>query len=131
MVHVAQSQPVILIVEDTLDFAQMTMHILSRIGVEAVHALTADEAIDFINEQRPDLILLDLNLPGKSGWDVLKHLKSVYGDDNTIPIIITSAYSDSANRLVGKLQNVHKYMIKPFPPQDLMATVREVLDLKD
>lgn len=130
MVDRAKSQPIILIVEDTIDFAEMTMRILERIGIHASHAMNAPEAIDFINQQCPDLILLDLNLPGKSGWEVLKHLNESYIDRH-VPVIVTSAYSDSANRLVGKLQNVYKYMIKPFPPQDLMQTVREVLNLEE
>lgn len=129
MVDRAKSQPIILIVEDTLDFAEMTMHILERIGIQAFHTMTALEAIDFINQQCPDLILLDLNLPGMSGWEVLKHLNE--SNIENVPVIVTSAYSDSANRLVGKLQNVYKYMIKPFPPQDLMQTVREVLNLEE
>lgn len=124
----AAEQPIILIVEDTLDFAQMTIHALRRIGLEVTHVTNAEDANLFISQQRPDLVLLDLNLPGKSGWEVLKYLKSTYGEDK-VPVIVTSAYSDGANRLVGKLEDVYRYMIKPFPPQDLLATVRAALNM--
>ncbi|MCA9892555.1 MAG: response regulator [Anaerolineae bacterium] len=130
MQNIAESQPVILIVEDTIDFAEMTMHILRRMGIEASHTVSAADAIEFIDSQCPDLVLLDLNLPGESGWEVLKHLNES-NIERHVPVIVTSAYSDSANRLVGKLQNVYKYMIKPFPPQDLMQAVRQALRLEE
>ncbi len=118
----------VLIVEDTIEFAKLTAMTLQRIGLNSFHARDGDEAVTYLNQHRPDLVLLDLNLPGMSGWQVLEHLTSLYGE-SSVPVIVTSAYSDGANRLIGKLQAVYKYMIKPIMPRELMTTVEQALGL--
>lgn len=120
------SHHTVLIVEDTIEFARLTMLTLERIGVRTRHARDGREAVELAMEERPDLILLDLNLPGMSGWQALEKINEHYGQ-NTIPVIVTTAYSDGANRVVGKLQSVHKYMIKPFKPAELIAVVQSAL----
>ncbi len=118
----------ILIVEDTLEYAKLNIMLLERQGFEVHHACDGEHAISMLDSFKPDLMLLDLNLPMVSGWDVLKHLYSRYGEGST-HIIITSAYSDSANKLVGKLQEVDRYLVKPFTPQDLMRAVDTALGI--
>lgn len=118
----------ILIVEDTLEFAKLTQLTLKRIGLNSYHVSDGDAAVAYLQQQKPDLVVLDLNLPGMSGWQVLELMQDMY-QGHQIPVIITSAYSDGANRVIGKLQEVFKYMIKPFAPQELMANVEEALGL--
>jgi DNA-binding response OmpR family regulator len=115
----------ILIVEDTPEFAKLTMLTLERYGYDnAHHAINGEEAMRYVEERKPALMLLDLNLPGMSGWQVLDALKERHGE---LPVIVTTAQSDSANRVVGKLQNVFKYLVKPFSPQDLVKTIDAAL----
>lgn len=123
------SNYVVLVVEDTVEFAKLTMMMLQRIGLKSVHAEDGDAAVEYITHNRPDLVLLDLNLPGASGWEVLEHLYAMHGD-RSVPVIVTSAYSDGANRLVGRLQDVRHYLIKPFPAQALTQSVMEALNLE-
>lgn len=117
----------ILVVEDTLEFAKLTLLTLERYGYDnAHHAENGEEALRYIEEKRPACVLLDLNLPGKSGWQVLDELKAKHGE---LPVIVTTAQSDHANRVVGKLQEVYKYLVKPFSPQDLVKTIDDALGL--
>jgi CheY-like chemotaxis protein len=123
------AQPVILIIEDTLEFARLTQMMLKRFGYESHHAADGEAAVEFCASQKPDVVLMDLNLPGMSGWQVLEQMALMFGE-GTIPVIITSAYSDSANRTVGKLQGVYKYLVKPINPQSLVGTVEEALGIE-
>lgn len=116
----------ILMVEDTIEYAQLNLMVLRRQGFDVYHAKDGEEAIRYIDQAKPDVILLDLNLPYMSGWDVLNYYNQRYGEGTTC-VIVTSAYSDSANRIVGKLQDVFRYLIKPFTPQDLIRTVEMAL----
>lgn len=118
----------VLLVEDAPEFAEMVMTALKLFNIPATHAGTGDQAIAFLNDHQPDLILLDLNLSGTSGWKVLEHTKKRYGEHG-VPVIITSAYSDIANRTVGKLHCVSRYMVKPFTPRELYTAIDEVLEL--
>lgn len=119
----------ILMVEDTIEYATLNMMVLKKAGFHVQHAPDGEVAIRLIDAGLPDVLLLDLNLPRVSGWDVLKHVYSNYGE-KAVRIIVTTAFSDSANRLVGKLQQVDRYLTKPFTPQDLIRTLDEVLGIQ-
>src|SRR5687768_7564464 len=97
----------ILVVEDTPLMAQLTLMTLQRGGFRAVHVEDGETAVEFLKDKVPNLMLLDLNLPGMSGWDVMEYLVNTHGA-GSVPVIVTTAYGDSANRVVGKLQSVHK-----------------------
>jgi two-component system, OmpR family, response regulator AdeR len=118
----------ILMIEDTIEYATLNLLVLKKAGFKVQHAPDGETAIKYIDVMRPDVILLDLNLPRVTGWDVLKHLYSTYGEDST-RVIVTTAYSDSANKLVGKLQHIDKYLTKPFTPQDLISAIDTVLGI--
>jgi two-component system nitrogen regulation response regulator GlnG len=77
----------------------------------------------------PDILLLDINMPGMSGWQVLETVKERY-PDFAFPVIVLTALTDPANRLIGKLQqHVVRYMTKPFELDDLADTVRQALGI--
>lgn len=118
----------ILMVEDTEEYAKLNIMVLKRQGFEVVYAHDGQSAIDAINQAKPDVMLLDLNLPMMSGWEVLEHLYRTHGEGST-QVIVTSAYGDTANRLVGKLQSVTRYLIKPFTPQDLVHAIDTALGI--
>lgn len=118
----------ILIVEDALDIAKMLQISLKQIGIEAVHAKNGKVALDYLDHTEPDLILLDLNLPGINGWQVLEYAKKLYGE-HSIRVIVTTANTDEVNRLVGKMQYVSSYVQKPFTIDALIDVVKDVLEL--
>jgi DNA-binding response OmpR family regulator len=118
----------VLIVEDTIDIAEMLEIALQRIGISPSLAKNGQVAMDYLDHTQPDLILLDLNLPGINGWQVLEYAKKLYGE-HSFRVIVTTANSDGVNRLVGKMQYVSKYISKPFVPSHIIEVVREVMEL--
>lgn len=118
----------ILMVEDTEEYAKLNLMVLKKQGFEVIYARDGHAAIEAINQAKPDVVLLDLNLPQISGWEVLEHLYRTYGE-GAARVIVTSAYGDTANRLVGKLQAVTRYLIKPFTPQDLVQAIDQALGI--
>jgi len=122
-----------LIVEDTHDVAGIMELTLKRLDIATYRAIDGPAALRFLEQhtdELPDLILLDIGLPGMSGWDVLEIVKHTY-PDAAFRVIVMTAFNDPANRLVGKLQGrVVRYMTKPFEVSELTAAVREALGLE-
>ena len=118
----------VLIVEDTIDIGKLLKLSLQQLGIDAFHAKNGQVALEYLDHTEPDLILLDLNLPGINGWKVLEYAKKLYGE-HSIRIIVTTANTDEVNRLVGKMQYVSSYIQKPFAPDHVVETVRAVLEL--
>jgi CheY-like chemotaxis protein len=123
------NKPLILFVEDADYLAELGSHILERIGIEVIICLTAEFAIDFMEKNRlPDLIVLDIGMPGMTGWEFLDIIKK-YQETKTIPIVVTTAYGDATNRLIGRLRDVDRYIVKPYKPEELQMVVRQILQL--
>ncbi|MBC7813415.1 MAG: response regulator [Burkholderiales bacterium] len=121
----------VLIVEDIEDLAGVMQITLRRMGIESYHASDGYIALDYLAENTPDLVLLDIGLPGMSGWEVLEQIKASM-DEIPFPIIILTAFNDPANRLIGKLQKyVTQYVTKPFEVETLRKAVRGALQLED
>ncbi|HLA42704.1 MAG TPA: response regulator, partial [Aggregatilineales bacterium] len=99
----------VLIVEDTLELAEVIQATLERLGVKSVHKTHAAEAMELLKTEKPDLILLDIGLPDMSGWKFLDSIKEL-NRENLPGVIIITAYGDPANRLMGKLQDVTSYL---------------------
>jgi len=118
----------VLIVEDATDIAVMLQIALRQVRIEAVLAKNGQEALNYLDKTQPDLILLDLNLPGVNGWKVLEHAKKLYGE-HSIRVIVTTANTDDVNRLVGRMNYVARYVQKPFSPDEVINIVKEVLEL--
>jgi DNA-binding response OmpR family regulator len=117
----------ILIVEDTIDIANMMRTILEGAGYRIIHMPDGIAALEWLSDQAPDMMLLDIGLPGMSGWEVLERLKAVW-NPIPFPIVIMTAFADPANKLIGKLQDaVSRYMTKPFEAVELMSAVQEAL----
>lgn len=120
----------VLLVEDTIMLAEMVAEALKKVPEIDTHlSANGNEAVDYLNITQPDLVILDLNLPGRSGWQVMEFMKDKYGEGNT-KVIVMTAQSDSANKLVGRLQGVERYMVKPVSPQEIISTIREVLQIE-
>ena len=118
-----------LIVEDTDDIARIIEMTLDHLGIESQVAPNGPKALEFVTGKIPDLMLLDIGLPGMSGWEVLEAIKNRYPDAE-FPVIIMTAFGDPANRLIGKFQkHVSHYFVKPFDVKELSQAVREALQL--
>jgi len=116
----------ILIVDDEKDIVKMLDYNLKKDGFRTVAAYDGDEALDMAHREHPDLIVLDLMLPGKDGLEVCKALKSERKTAGT-PIIMLTAKSREADKVVGLELGADDYMTKPFSPRELIARIRAVL----
>ncbi len=127
-----QLVPKVLIIEDTVELAEVIQATLESMDIESFHETHGERGVELYKKIQPDLLLLDIALPDTKGWKVLEQIKA-YTQQNegaTMPkVIIISAYGDPANRLMGKLQDVTRYLIKPFTPDEVEAVVSGALGL--
>ena len=116
----------ILIVEDEKDIVKMLEYNLKKEGFKTLSARDGEDALDLAVRQRPDLVILDLMLPGIDGLEVCKNLK---GDTKTasIPVIMLTAKSQESDKIVGLELGADDYMTKPFSPRELIARIKAVL----
>ena len=121
------SAQTVLIVEDTLEVANLIQITLRKLGVNLHHASNGPDALAFIAQQVPDLILLDIGMPGMDGWDFLDRLHKQ--TDAQIPIVVLTAYTDSGNRQTGELMQVDAFLAKPVIPAKLREVVTDKLGL--
>ena len=119
-------KPKVLIVEDEDAQAEMLRYNFDREGFDVLLAADGDEAMLAVEEQQPDLVLLDWMLPGTSGIAVCRRLRS-RPETRALPIIMITARSEEADRIRGFDTGADDYVVKPFSPSELVARVRAVL----
>jgi two-component system, OmpR family, response regulator MtrA len=110
----------ILVVDDDASLSEMLTIVLRNEGFEPRVCATGDRALAAVREFRPDLVLLDLMLPGKDGVDVCREVRGESG----VPIIMLTAKNDTVDIVVGLESGADDYVIKPFKPKELVARVR-------
>ena len=113
----------VLVVEDELRIARLVRDYLEQAGFAVLHAGDGAEALSLARAVRPDMIILDLGLPGSDGLDVTRSLR----ERSAVPIIMLTARTDEADRIVGLELGADDYVTKPFSPKELVARVRAVL----
>ena len=113
----------ILIVEDEPKIAKLIGDYLEKAGFKTVRLERGDKVIPFIKRDRPDLILLDIMLPGMEGTDVCREIRK-FAD---IPIIMITARVEEIDRLIGLELGADDYICKPFSPREVVARVKAVL----
>ncbi len=109
----------VLIVEDTVELAEVIEATLENMGLDVMTAAHGEIGLDKYRSSKPEIILLDIGLPDMTGWkflDAIKEMKAKKQISQMPTIIVITAYDDAANRLVGKLQGIHSYLVKPFTP---------------
>lgn len=119
--------PRILIVEDTIELGEIIQTALKGMNVLTFHEVRGTSALRVYNTIRHDLVLLDIGLPDMTGWKLLDAIKASQTANRRPVIVVITAYSDPANRLMGKLQGVDSYLVKPFKLNDVRALVRRIL----
>ncbi|MBX3010319.1 MAG: response regulator transcription factor [Caldilineaceae bacterium] len=115
--------PTILVVDDEQSISEVVSLYLTRSGytVQVVHDGKA--ALHALQQQKPDLVVLDLMLPGLDGWEITRRLRA---EGNT-PIIMLTARKEESDRILGLEMGADDYVVKPFSPQELVSRVRAVL----
>ncbi len=113
----------ILVVEDEIAISMVLKAYLEREGFDVVQVYDGLKAIPVFEETKPDLVLLDVMLPGKEGWDILKEIR----EDDTCPVIMLTALTDVDYRLSGFKSGADDYISKPFVAEEVVARVHAVL----
>ncbi len=116
----------ILVVDDEKDIVKMLDYNLKKDGYKAVSAYEGEKALDLARREMPDLIILDLMLPGMDGLEVCKMLKKEPKTAH-IPIIMLTAKTQEADKVVGLELGADDYVTKPFSPRELLARVKAIL----
>lgn len=115
----------ILVVEDVPEMAELASMYLKKSGMTVESVGSAEEALEYIDKQMPDLIILDLNLPGMSGFDFLKKFRDEY--NSSLPVIIVSARDADEDIIKGLGNGADEFVTKPYSPKVLTARVEAIL----
>ncbi len=113
----------ILVIDDEAEIVRLVRAYLERAGFAVVAASEGREALAVFRHERPNLVVLDLNLPGVDGLDVCRAMRR----DTDIPIIMLTARLEETDRLIGLELGADDYVVKPFSPREIVARVRAVL----
>jgi two-component system, OmpR family, phosphate regulon response regulator PhoB len=116
----------ILVVEDERDIAALVAYHLTKEGYRVRTAEGGQEALEAVAADKPDLMLLDLMLPGFSGYEVLQEVRR-RPDLADVPIVVLTARRDEADRVMGLELGADDYVTKPFSPRELVLRVQAVL----
>jgi len=113
----------ILVIEDEKELNKVLQAYLIKGGYQAIGAYNGDDGLSLWEKENPDLVLLDLNLPGIDGLDVARAIRKV----KDTPIIMVTARVDEIDRLIGLELGADDYITKPYSPREVIARVKAVL----
>jgi DNA-binding response OmpR family regulator len=117
----------VLVVEDDMTVAEVVVDYLRHAGLQPRHAVDGAAALEIAATWRPDLVVLDLMLPGTSGLEVCRRLRAGQDTRTPLPVIMLTALSDESDRVLGLESGADDYVIKPFSPRELTLRVQAVL----
>ena len=113
----------VLIIDDDADIIELQKLYFEKEGYEVATCMQGDKAVATFNVTKPDIIILDLMLPGMDGNDICREIRRV----SDVPIIMLTARTDTLDRVVGLELGADDYVPKPFEPKELLARVKAVL----
>ena len=120
--------PTVLVVDDERNIVELARLYLAKESYRVLWAHDGQQALELVQRERPDLVILDLMLPKLDGWEVCRRLRQ---GGNEVPIIMLTARSDEVDRIVGLELGADDYVTKPFNPRELVARVKAVLRRTD
>ncbi|GAB4377156.1 MAG: response regulator [Elainellaceae cyanobacterium] len=115
----------ILVVEDTLSEIELMSHYLRESGYTVISTVSAKDALNIAIEQKPDVIVTDIVMPGMSGFELCRNLKN-HPATERVPIIICTSKNQEIDRLWGMKQGADAYITKPFTREQLIRAIKSV-----
>jgi two-component system cell cycle response regulator DivK len=116
----------ILIVEDQEDNRTILRDVLNTVGYHLIEALNGEDGVRLAQSERPDLILMDIQLPQMDGYEATRQIKRI-AELKMIPIIAVTSYALSGDEAKARAAGCDGYIAKPFSPRELLAKVRKYL----
>lgn len=116
----------VLVIEDTEDNRQIIRDLLSSVGYELIEAADGAEGVAMAQSQRPDLILMDIQLPEMDGYEATRQIRAI-PELARVPIIAVTSYALSGDEAKTRAAGCDGYVAKPFSPRQLLAKIREFL----
>lgn len=117
---------VILAVDDSASMRQMVRFTLESAGYEVIQAADGVEALDYARAGKADLVLTDVNMPRMDGLTLVKELRGL-NNYKGVPILVLTTESGSETKMQGKQAGATGWIVKPFNPEQLLATIQRVL----
>ncbi len=117
----------VLVVDDSITQRQLMSNALEDIGLTVLIATDGVEALEQIQSTQPDIVVLDIVMPRMNGYEVCRKIKSNPATQN-VPVVICSSKTEEFDRYWGMKQGADAYLTKPIQPQELLVTVRQLLD---
>ncbi len=117
----------LLMIEDDERLAQMVVEYLGQSGFEVHHASDGEAGLERLQLLQPELVILDLMMPGIDGLEVCRRIRALPGEVARVPVLMLTAKGDPMDRVIGLELGADDYMPKPFEPRELLARVRAVL----
>ena len=116
----------ILVIEDTEDNRQIIRDLMTSVGYELIEAVDGIEGVAAAEREKPDLILMDIQLPGIDGYEATRRIRAI-PEMAKVPIIAVTSYALSGDEAKTREAGCDGYVAKPFSPRQLLAKVREFL----
>jgi DNA-binding response OmpR family regulator len=117
----------LLMIEDDSRLAQMVVDYLGQSGYAVTHAANGEAGLEQLPLVMPELVMLDLMMPGIDGLEVCRRIRALPGQLGRVPVIMLTAKGDPMDRIVGLELGADDYLPKPFEPRELLARIRAVL----
>jgi len=113
----------VLVVDDDVNICELQRLYLERENYQVTVCHDGYKAVELFKEKAPDIVILDIMLPGMDGWEVCREIRKI----SSIPIIMLSAKDETFNKVLGLELGADDYIVKPFEPKELIARIRAVL----
>lgn len=120
----------VLVIEDEVNISEALQFILSRDGWDVLTHAEGGDAVNVVGRTGPDVLILDVMLPGRSGYDILQALR---GADATahLPVLMLTAKGQAADRALAQQMGATRFMSKPFANAEIIAAIRELANHTD
>jgi CheY-like chemotaxis protein len=120
--------PTILVAEDNADQRSLYVAVLASVGYRVIEAADGVQAVDIVRRERPGLVLMDVTMPGTSGWNAVRTLKED-AETRDIPIIVVTGLANAWDRDASLAAGCDEYLAKPVPAARLIEEVKKFLPL--